>query len=428
MSAEEAKTYMGIAMSSGMDFKEAGNMAGLIGQQLAKEGLDGSELAEATLKMTQAAVKIGDVGNIDAAEMVGEMGKILQAVRSQGGGTDELGRLLAGAQRSGLDAAQSATSMVSFQSRLISQQQDLKNKYKVNVMDNSGKLKNIEDIKIDVLKATGGDLGKLQKIFGEAGFRYISSEAGQFLDFKKEAKDSGKTNKQAAEYAAQKIREVFSSEVISVDKTELEANIANILNDPALQLKASFENLKQTLAESLMPIMPELVSTFKDLLPTIIGLSKAISGIVGMFNKISGNTATRQTDEALVESTKKVSDDQNFENQFRTGKITPRSIQLEKETIKNRIKQQEMRYEQVGTATNIFGQKTESVVGNTIRQNTEDDIARLKFLEELSTKGIEAAMQYGNSTKQLESLTGSLKAFQINLEKTNDGMRKSYQK
>jgi hypothetical protein len=283
---EEAKTYAGMAMSSGTDMREMGRMAGLVGQQLSQEGISGPQLSDQTKLIVQGLIKSGNVGNIDPAEMASQMGKVLQATRAQSGGSAQMGDLMAGLQRTGLDAATATTSMVAFQGQAYAKANELKNTYGVDVKDKTGKLKDIETVKTDILKATKGDLTKIMGLFGETGSKYITSEASSFKDFYNQAKDKKMSDKNAADYAANKMKEVFASQKININANELNSDIANVLDDPATQLKASFEEMKQVLSKELIPLIPTVTNVFKDLIPAVSLFTKML-GIISSQDKIT---------------------------------------------------------------------------------------------------------------------------------------------
>jgi hypothetical protein len=429
MSAEEAKTYLGMAMSSGMDYKEMGNMAGLVGQQMGKEGLTGQELQDATVKMTQAIIKSGDVGNIDPAEMVTHMGKVIQAVRAQGGGTEQIGDLMAGMQRSGLDAAEATSSMVAFQSQAFTKAKELKDKYGVNVKDKSGNLRNIEDIKVEILKKTKGDQTKLQGLFGETGGKYITAEASDYRKFYSQAKDKKMSDKDAADYAANKLREVFQSEKISVDDTALKANIDNILNDPATQLSASFNAMKQELASGLLPLLPDITNSFKELVPIMTDFAKVISGTIGFLTDFVPSLLTggksgrgaRKLEETQKLMGEEVSKDINLQGKLAAGVATGADIKFAADEKALYIEQLKQLYSEVGKTA--FGTETEA--GKKITSEIDTSQAELEFLTTLRDKGVQATTEYGKSVVALDEFNQALTRFTKKLD-ANQGPYRNY--
>lgn len=181
----------------------------------------------------------------------------------------------------------------------------------VKMKGKGGKMRNFEDIILDVLTATGGEVvgsgskkGKdfkmgLTDIFKRRSIRGMSAIAEKFADFKDEGAKKGlKTDEEQVQYAAEAMKK-FMAEMSNLGDTLAETNqdAALAQQSASNRLKASWAAIESAASDVLIPALegaasnlPKLVDAAKMVISAFAVLGVAIMALVDL---LPDSTETR---------------------------------------------------------------------------------------------------------------------------------------
>lgn len=276
-----------LADASGADVGDVGRATAQAKQAVALSGIeDPVKQVEETKKIMAALAKQSKLGSIEMADMATQMGKLTSSAgRFEGGASDlietmgALGQMaLAGGAASPDEAM---TALMRFSDDLVKNSDRFK-KQGVSIWADKGKtkLKGPEDILLQVLGKTGGNLEKIKKLFGVRSAKAVEPLLKTFNESEAKKKGSGldAVRAQIAKFSG------------GLSDKDIREGAAFKRKQDDRQIKAAFDEFKRAMGKELVPVLQELTPKFKELVPHIGKIAEMFASFVTWFakNPISG--------------------------------------------------------------------------------------------------------------------------------------------
>lgn len=162
--------------------------------------------------------------------------------------------------------------------------------------------KEIRGLLVETISKAGGDLAKLQGIFGEEGIRAISPIISEFNKAKQAASVGGASAKDSNE-AGSKAAKSYIDKMIDApgDYKELQRDAAQAQQDASAKLSNAWEKIVGELSDGAIPALTSLVTTLENSPGAIEALVGTIDNLVYFF------TALVEASQAVLEFFKIVS-------------------------------------------------------------------------------------------------------------------------
>lgn len=224
----------------------------LFTQQGVVGGVEVADFAKYGSRITAGAGLFG--GNREENQAV--LGGMAQIARQRGGAATAAEATL-GAQRFGTDIQKHAKSLAA---------------QGIKVSDGQGTLRNAEDVAIDMLNKTGGDVTKLAGLgLGERGIKPLTGVA----DIYREA-GGGKKGEAA-------VRKEFAKYKAVMTAAEVEAKNKKRLAEVDAQLTMVMGELRAAVGQELLPVIIKSLPEFKKLVPMIADVVRAGAQFASFF-------------------------------------------------------------------------------------------------------------------------------------------------
>jgi hypothetical protein len=266
-----------MAKATGTDLSDMMETAGSIRAQ--NKSITPQKLNEMLLGM----IGTGKEHSIEFREMAKVAGKGLATSAAYAGDQGENQRALAGLMQLARPTSGSPEEAATTVARLSSDTFRHMAKTKgLNIFDQEGRIISPQNTVAEVIKATGGNLGKITKLgFNERSGRLFQALAPQYFDAEREKKGSG----------VDKIREVMDKAISGgYSQENLEADFANVMAQDVEKLEKAFRELQLRLGEVLSQHMPALIDALQKLVPLIVNMTDKIAKFVEWFagNPLAG--------------------------------------------------------------------------------------------------------------------------------------------
>lgn len=175
------------------------------------------------------------------------------------------------------------TAVQRYGSDLLSHHKQIKERLGVDIQDKHGKMRNIQDITVDIAAATGGNQLKLDKLFGQIGMRGINAPVETF----RHAIEGGATPKQATEAVIKELTEL-SSKMLSTQAAADQAASRRAESDRQFEIVS--ERLKIAMGEQLLPEFIKMIPQIERLIPALVSLVQSGTNLAEWFasNPFSG--------------------------------------------------------------------------------------------------------------------------------------------
>jgi hypothetical protein len=205
------------------------------------------------------------------------------------GGLTQIARTATGSP----EQAATAVEAMFRQFTAASSQKELK-KLGVRVFsDKAGtRTRDIRDLIVDTISKSGGNLTKLQAIFGDEGIRAISPMISSFNEARKGAEAKGLAGKAATAAGEDALRNYIKTSIEAPgDYSELQKDAAQAQADASAKLTASWEKLQAGVGDKLIPVltrMAEVLGNSDGAIDAFVGtvgtLSESFMGLVMVVN------------------------------------------------------------------------------------------------------------------------------------------------
>jgi trimeric autotransporter adhesin len=270
---------LALATATGGDAGEIGEAAGQVANA------DRSLTAKQVADVTRGWAGQGRAGSIDMRELASGGARLAASAGLFGG--DKAANMVAlggVAQIATAGGAASAAEATEAVSQLGSDTWRHKDAFKaagIKAFDGK-KLVDPETLIKRSVIATGGDRGKLQELFGERSIKAVAGAANTYQDAFIASKKGGASEKDAKAAAARAMDaqfDVFKKAALTEEQVRKDA--AERLSEADKKLEGAMNELKDKVADELMPVMTKLVGELKTAIPDIVKLAKVLAEIAG---------------------------------------------------------------------------------------------------------------------------------------------------
>lgn len=249
-----------LATAYGADVGELGGLAGNVlaaNPKIAKKDL---------LRQLGIFTQQGVVGGVEIGDFARYGSRITAGAGLFGGNKEDNEVVLGGMaqiarQRGGAASAAEATLAAQRFATDVQKKSDTLKLMGIDVRDGKGTLRNAEDLSIEMLRKTNGDVTQLRKTgLGERGIRVLTGVADIYRNA-----GGGQRGEQAVRDEYAKYKRVLS-------QNEVDARNKARLAEVDIQLKNAMEQLQREVGSKLMPIMPKLIQQLIKLTPQFVRL------------------------------------------------------------------------------------------------------------------------------------------------------------
>jgi hypothetical protein len=272
-------TFATVASATGSDIKDVSAAAADLFEKFDVKTVEDMETALAALAFQ------GKQGSFELKDAAGQFAK-LSAAASRFGldkgvtGVKTLGGLTQIARSSTGSSEQAANAVEASLRQLVSKSADIKSEFGVDVFTDKSNTKTRDVRKVigETIAGSGGDLVKLQKIFGEEGIRGISPLISTFNQARNNSSsktEAGRTADGLKALNAQLERAIDAPGKIA----DLQEDAARAQTTASAQLIATWEKLQAAVGEQLTPKLIEATGAFANFVQN----SNAIEGLVTVF-------------------------------------------------------------------------------------------------------------------------------------------------
>lgn len=272
-------------LKTGADTNTLGSIAGQIFKSFEGEG-DDKALEKARIA-TRFFAKSAAAGSIELPDIAAELPKLISTASQTGDFETNLKNAVAIAQFSNVEgggaanAAEAGTAVQRLGSDVIGNQKKFK-AMGINALDEKGNLTNLQDLILQTLDKTGGDVTKLNELFGERSIKAVSNPAKAYRDKMQEAKAAGKTDEQAKKIALEAVKTQFAGITnVKTDQEEADKETAAYVEDESIKVAKAMRDLEIAFAKDLVPVL------INDLMPAFMELAPHLKSAVKLFAQIA---------------------------------------------------------------------------------------------------------------------------------------------
>lgn len=291
-----------LAKSSGRDMATAARATGAseedIGSLIAtlntKFGMTDPNEIKTAIANAISQGKSGAFEMKDAASYMSEMGAAGQrfGLDKGGSGFAKLGAMAQVARASTGSGAEAATGVQAMMRQLISKSDDIKrlNHGKDVVFKDKGKTKtnDVVDVIAQTLKASKGNKGKLQEIFGDEGMKGASGFITAFNDAANSL-GNGATEAQRLAAGEAAVRKMFDDSVNSGSRWgDVVQDAAARTDSSQAKMTTAWETIVTSVGSAVSPQLDKLAANSGDVGTVFAMLAEQVSGAIGAFSDLLG--------------------------------------------------------------------------------------------------------------------------------------------
>jgi hypothetical protein len=279
---DAARALMGelstLALATGANLGDLGMTAGQAFNVLKGQISDPVELLKQVKELMPVLAQQGRMGAVEIKDLATEFGKLGAATRGFEGEAPDLLRSMGafaqiamekGGASTSSDAATAAARMagdiVTNRKKFAALGVDVQSK------TDKTKLRAPEQIMLDVLEKTGGDITKTSGLFGMESRKVFSGVAATFSEAEQRKKGSGRAAAEA---------EFLRFAGAKADPEEIRRQAASTLDEPAMKLKEAMKQFNAAIGSELLPVLTRLIPEFTKLLPALTRGASALAGFV----------------------------------------------------------------------------------------------------------------------------------------------------
>lgn len=297
---KNAETFATVAQATGASFDEVAQAASALSNNLGVTDIN--DMAEALAGLNFQGKK----GSFEFKDMASLLDRITAGLRSKGvaglgsKGAKDIGGMLQIVQKGTGNAEVTASSVDAMFRQLVANSAKLKNGTyggKVNVFKDGDAKKGLREdmggLVADVLGATKGDAGQLNKLLGDEGMKGFNP----FIDKFREASGGGKDVKAGKKAVTDLVAEYSN---VKGSYKDVQADAVETMKSFDVQMSVISTQLKDVVASELFPEMVKLGPQLKELVPYVKDAARAFVGLakfllsnpfVGIGGLIAGSIA-----------------------------------------------------------------------------------------------------------------------------------------
>jgi len=266
-----------LSLATSADFGEMGSAAGQAFNVIRDTIKDPKEQIRAVNDVMRTLAAQGNLGAVEIKDMATELAGLGAATRKFEGGPVELLKTVgamaqASVARGGAASAPEATTAVTRFAQDIVQNQKGFAARGVNVFSDKShtKLRGPEDIMLDIIEKTGGDLTKINELFGVYAERAVGGFSPLFIEAERKKKGSGR---QAVKDEYAKFKDA------GLTDTQITERAATRLEDPDLQIKEATKAFNAAVGTELIPVVTRLLPKFTEAIPAIANMTTSVAKV-----------------------------------------------------------------------------------------------------------------------------------------------------
>jgi len=328
-----AGTFATVASATGGDVQDIANAAADLFQKFDIKSIDDMRSALAALTFQ------GKSGAFELKDAASQFGKLSAAAQRFGldrgaKGVATLGGLTQIARSATGSPEQAATAVEAMFRQIVAKSGDL-HKIGVDVFKDKGhtQTRDIRDVLVDSISKSGGNLVKLQDIFGEEGIRGISPLVSAFNSARNSAvgANGGAATEEEKTAAGVRALRVALENAIDApgDWAEVVKDAAAAAKDPANQMTAAWEQFKSAIDPVVADALPHLANA-------ITTTASAIEKVLGVVLPGKGHDKTHTEQLTDAQNALSAFDKQNGDPSKLTGFLKTKrdylakSVEIEK--------------------------------------------------------------------------------------------------
>lgn len=267
-----------LANATGADFGELGGLVGNI--RAGNENISDADL----MKQLRTFTRQGMVGGVEVGDFARYGSRITAGAALFGGNKEENETVLGGMaqmarQYGGASSPAEAALAAQRFATDVAKKADVLKAQGINVSDGNGTLRSAEDISIDMLRMTGGDVTKMkQTALGERGVKAMYGAAEIYR------------NAGGGVEGEKKVREEYAKYKATMSEAEVEERSKKRMAEVDKQLEVAMLTLKTEVGTALVPELKKLIPTLIELAPQVARLMSGLASLadVAMKNPLAG--------------------------------------------------------------------------------------------------------------------------------------------
>lgn len=270
--------------SKGGRLEDYGEFAGLAAQAMRDSGIKDPDKVDAGVKRAlSGAAAMAARGQISMTDMAQLGGQVAATAGRQGGDPvrnilDAMATMNIAIRGGASSPAEAATSAIRMTDDLI-KNQDKFRKAGVEVFDERGDVRAMDQIVLESLKATKGSLPALKDLFDVRGMRAIETQAKMFREASGGKTDDESIAKGVARVKAEQQR-FFSADVSDAERKQ---GAAFRRSQADRKVDKTIAEFNQALGKQLLPVLTKAIPELKTAIPTIVKATSALADFAKFF-------------------------------------------------------------------------------------------------------------------------------------------------
>ncbi len=268
-----------LSLATGASLEDLGQTAGQVFNVLKGQISDPVQLMAELQTVMGTLAQQGSLGAVEIRDLAQEFGKLGAASRGFEGGAPALLRSMGAfaqiaTEKGGASSSADAATAVG---RLATDIVTKKDKFAalgvgIQSKTDKTKLRAPEEIMLDVLSKTGGDIMKTSGLFGLESKKVFNGMAATFSEAEAKKKGSGRA---AAKAEFERFAGAKSSAASIADRAE------SRLSDPDMQLQEATKAFNLAIGTQLLPVVTQVIPKFTQLVPTIARAVESLAKFAG---------------------------------------------------------------------------------------------------------------------------------------------------
>jgi hypothetical protein len=217
----------------------------------------------------------GRMGSVEVSDLARDFGKLGAATRAFEGKAPDLMRSMGAFAQIAVESggaegsADASTAAARLASDIVTNRKRFKNLgVDVKSKTDASKLRAPEEIMLDVLEKTGGDITKTGGLFGMESAKIFRGLSATFTEAEKNEKGSGR---------AKTLAEFNRFAGAKLDPAERARQAQSQLDEPSLKFKEAAKQFNNEVGETLLPVLTQLIPQFTAMIPNIAKTTAALA-------------------------------------------------------------------------------------------------------------------------------------------------------
>lgn len=267
-----------VALATGGNIDELSTVAGRANLSL-KGSFSGNDLNKMVMQSVRMFAGQGEAGAVEIGDLAKYAGRLTskagQFTGTREGNFTTLGAMAQVAMGSGASSAEDATTSVSrFSDDLLDKQKELRAIGIKSIFGADKKLRDPEELIVDIMKKTGGSLQKTNPLFGKETAKMIAGYSDIYMAAEEQKKGSGESA----------IRKSFANfRGATLNEADVNVRAASMQGEQGQILTENMKNLNQAIGKELVPVITDFIKYAGKAAPEMGSLAKATADTAKWF-------------------------------------------------------------------------------------------------------------------------------------------------